>query len=158
MEATIDPPSGPGVTTRQRALTVLRWLPPVAWAALIYVASNQAALPQAPSPLLDLLVKKSAHLGEYAVLAALIHHALGPHFAGGESARTGLAWAVAVIYAISDEIHQAHVPGRTAALVDVVIDGLGAALGLGLLHLKQFLAAARPSPPDPAPSRAYKHR
>ena len=37
---------------------------------------------------------------------------------------------IAILYAITDEIHQSFVPGRTALLSDVVIDSIGAGAGL----------------------------
>jgi len=49
----------------------------------------------------------------------------------GWNGRTvGEAFLVAVAYAVSDEFHQAFVPGRGSAVSDVVIDSAGAALGL----------------------------
>jgi VanZ family protein len=108
-----------------------RWVPALLWAAAIFALSAQPDLPRAPLSLLDLLLKKSAHLAEYAVLAVLLHHALGP-LSRGQRARLALAWALAVLYAVSDEVHQSFVPGRTATPVDVVVDGVGALLGLAL--------------------------
>ena len=35
-------------------------------------------------------------------------------------------------YAITDELHQAFVPGRTPKLLDVLIDSSGASLGTGI--------------------------
>ena len=46
-----------------------------------------------------------------------------------------LAYGLTVIYAVSDEIHQAFVPGRSAQLSDVCIDACGAAIGLSLIHI-----------------------
>ena len=44
-----------------------------------------------------------------------------------------LAWVLAVLYAISDELHQTLTPGRHPSIIDVVIfDGGGAALGLAI--------------------------
>jgi VanZ family protein len=138
--------------------TFWRIAPAVAWAALIFALSAQPDLPRAPSSLLDLLLKKGAHLTEYAVLAVLVHHALGPALLPGERSRVGLAWGITLLYAVTDEIHQAFVPGRTAAATDVAIDGLGALLGLCLRWtLEQWwsrgstipgrLGVAPPSPP-----------
>jgi len=44
-----------------------------------------------------------------------------------------IALACSAGYAITDEIHQAFVPGRQAQATDVLIDTLGAAIGLLLL-------------------------
>jgi hypothetical protein len=38
-----------------------------------------------------------------------------------------VAWACATGYAATDELHQAFVPGRGPAVLDVLIDALGAA-------------------------------
>jgi VanZ family protein len=110
-----------------------RALPAVLWAAVIYSFSAQPDLPRVPVSLLDLLVKKGAHLTEYAILAILIYRALAP---GVTTLRAGAfagAWALTVLYAVTDEWHQSFVPGRTAAALDVVIDGSGALLGLAAL-------------------------
>jgi len=37
-----------------------------------------------------------------------------------------------LFYAASDEIHQLFVPGRGAKATDVLIDGIGALIGIGL--------------------------
>ena len=44
------------------------------------------------------------------------------------------AWALAFLYAASDEWHQSFVPSRGSSFHDVLIDATGAALGLLLLH------------------------
>jgi hypothetical protein len=41
-----------------------------------------------------------------------------------------LAWGLCILYAITDEIHQSFVPGRSSRVLDVGIDALGALLGL----------------------------
>ena len=40
-----------------------------------------------------------------------------------------------IIYAIFDEIHQIYVPGRTGKVIDVVIDTLGAFMGIAIILL-----------------------
>jgi VanZ family protein len=40
-----------------------------------------------------------------------------------------MAASLAIVYAVSDEVHQRFVPGRTAAAGDVGIDALGAVVG-----------------------------
>ena len=76
------------------------------------------------------LVRKLAHLLEYAVLALLTFRAL--QFGSAALKRFSLwgAWAFCVLYACSDEWHQAFVPGRTSALRDAGFDAFGAALAL----------------------------
>ncbi len=49
--------------------------------------------------------------------------------------QASIACAVAAAYAVTDEIHQAFVPGRQAQVGDVLIDTAGAALGIAALWL-----------------------
>lgn len=46
-----------------------------------------------------------------------------------------LSAGIALLYAISDEIHQLYVPGRAGAITDVIIDFSGTLTGLLLLFL-----------------------
>jgi VanZ family protein len=98
------------------------WLPVVAWAALIFAFSS---VPDLGTGLggWDLVLRKIAHAAEYAVLGALLVRATG---------RTGIAFALGVLYAVSDEIHQSFVPGRLGSPLDVAIDAAGVAVGVAL--------------------------
>jgi VanZ family protein len=73
----------------------------------------------------DLVLRKCAHVTEYAVLGALLTRAL---------ARELPALALGVAYAASDEWHQTFVQGRHGAPLDVAIDGCGVLLGIVLLR------------------------
>ena len=42
----------------------------------------------------------------------------------------GAAFAVAVLYGVTDELHQTFVPGRVASEADLVVDAMGALLGV----------------------------
>ena len=108
---------------------VRRWGPLLLWMGLIFLLSAQSQLP-APQPRwLDTFVEKSSHFLEYALLAALIMRAL-------HSGRTwtwrdvGGAFAIAALYALSDEYHQSFVPGRTPDWSDILFDWLGAGAGV----------------------------
>jgi len=103
--------------------SVLRyWLPPVLWMGVIFILSAQPTLPEYPDSLLDLILKKSAHVMEYGLLAFLLWRALSP--GRGALSRPALvtAFLVSVLYALSDEYHQTFVPGRQGRLMDVGID------------------------------------
>ena len=98
-----------------------RWIPPVAWMVLIFFVSAQPTLPHAPDALWDTLLKKLAHMIEYAILFVLLRQARG-------LSSVRLAWGLTVLYAVSDEFHQTFVPGRNGWYGDVIVDGLGALL------------------------------
>ena len=100
-----------------------RWIPPLAWMVLIFFVSSQPDLPHAPGPIWDLLLKKAGHAVEYGVLYLLLWQALDPR-----RPFIALAWMLTVLYAVSDEFHQAFVPGRNGRWMDVVIDSVGASV------------------------------
>jgi len=109
--------------TRSRALTV--WLPVLLWAAVIFAVSS---IPSLSSGLgvWDTVLRKCAHVTEYAVLGALLYRALE---------REAPALAAGIAYAATDELHQHFVRGRHASPIDVGIDAVGVALGM-LLWLR----------------------
>jgi len=98
------------------------WLPVLGWVALIFAFSS---VPDLGTGLggWDLALRKLAHAAEYAVLGVLLMRGTG---------QGGLAFALGTLYAVSDEIHQAFVPGRTGAPLDVAIDAIGVACGVVL--------------------------
>jgi VanZ family protein len=84
--------------------------------------------------LLNNLLRKSAHLTEYAVLAVLLYNFLNP--AGDPSWSRKAAFCTLLAcgcYSLADEFHQLFVPGRHASLFDCVVDTTGAFLGLFVL-------------------------
>jgi VanZ family protein len=104
----------------QRVVSI--WVPVAAWAALIFVLSSIPSLSTGLGTW-DLVVRKAAHLTEYAILGALLVRALN---------RPAAAAALAIAYAATDELHQHFVPGRTGAVVDVLIDAVGVVVGIVL--------------------------
>src|SRR2546428_10542698 len=86
-------------------------------------------LPGLTAPQLDAVhavVRKSAHVTEYAVLAALWFVALTRERGLAPRRAAGPAFLVAVGWAFLDELHQATEPSRTASAMDVAIDAMGA--------------------------------
>jgi VanZ family protein len=120
------------------------WWPAFLWAIVISLFSTDLftaektghfiapilhwLFPQASNETIDLLhfmIRKSAHFVEYFVLSILILRGIR---SGRHGARLG--WALAAIalaggYAALDEFHQSFVPGRTAAVSDVLLDTSG---------------------------------
>ena len=80
-------------------------------------------------------IRKCGHFSEYFIFSLLILRAIR----GGRNT-THLAWALAAIgivaaYAILDEFHQSFVPGRTPAVMDVLIDASGGAAAQAIAAL-----------------------
>lgn len=72
-------------------------------------------------------VRKCAHALEYMGLAVLMFNALRATCGYN---RPVLAFALTVLYAVTDEIHQLFVEGRAGTVFDVLVDGTGAAIGI----------------------------
>ena len=82
------------------------------------------------------LVRKAAHFSEFAALGFFL---LGHFRALGTKAllRRPAIWALAVgvLYAVSDELHQGFVGGRSPGLVDGGIDSAGVCCGILVMAL-----------------------
>jgi VanZ family protein len=106
------------------------WLPVGIWAWAIFYFSS---LPDLNSGLgiLDLILRKAAHIIEYGVLTALIIRAVGRTWRQWPWRRIAL-WSGggAILYAVSDEIHQSFVPRRGPSATDVLIDSVGIAVSI----------------------------
>jgi VanZ family protein len=105
--------------------------------AVIFALSAQSSLDSGLG-VVDKIGRKLVHAGEYALLCALWWRALRTQV----SARAALlgAFAIAVAYSATDELHQHFVGGRHGTPVDVLIDATGA--GLAALWLRSRAGVA----------------
>ena len=119
--------------------TAAAWGPAVLWAVVIFVVSDQPVVPLPKVHHGD----KLAHFGAYLLLGLLLVR--GTTFSG-----LGAAWAVplGLLYGLSDEIHQAYVPGRSVEMGDWIADALGVVAGTLLYrHLRTGARRWLPSGP-----------
>lgn len=103
-------------------------LPPLLYAAAIFALSGMS---KPPGPPLLYNLDKLAHFSEYLGLGLLTARALGAYARTGARALS-LAVLLCALYAVSDEVHQLFVPGRSADLLDLLADVLGAGSGAAL--------------------------
>jgi len=101
-------------------------LPPVLWASMIFIASS---LPGS-SVSLDLFegADKIAHFALFFIFTGLTHRSLS-HLTGNRLRPRHtliLCVAIACLYGLLDEWHQAFVPGRTTSAADLLADAVGA--------------------------------
>ena len=127
------------------------WLPVLIWLGVIFLGSTDMLSAEHTSRFLvpflrwidpqisfttlnaiQLGIRKLGHLTEYAVLAMLLWRALrsGTRWQMRMSISFLVAALASAIFAASDEFHQSFVPSRTASPNDVMIDVLGALIGL----------------------------
>ena len=100
-----------------------RFGPPLMLMAVIFFVSAQPNLNSGLGAL-DTVLRKLAHMVEFGLLWFLWWRAFG-------YADPRPAIAIALAYAVSDELHQSFVAGRVGSPVDVAID----AAGIGLAGL-----------------------
>ena len=104
----------------ERRRRAAAWIGAAAWATLLFGLSSLPAGATPSSPISFPGDDKVVHAALYAVLGGLLRIALG---------RSGPAIALAAAYGVTDEVHQAFVPGRDADVFDWLADAVGAALG-----------------------------
>jgi VanZ family protein len=142
------------------------WLPVVIWLIMIFIGSTDLMSAEHTSHIigpilrwfypsisparidqLQFVIRKMAHVSEYAVLSLLIVRALAEttrqaRFAGPAS----IALLISGAFAASDEFHQSFVPSRTSSVRDVMIDITGAIFGITIywsfVHKKRMPAKA----------------
>lgn len=101
------------------------WGPVAAYLAVIFYLSSLPD-PSLPAGTTD----KSWHAVGYMGLAMLICRALAGGLGRLVTPRVAvIAMAVAIGYGVSDELHQALVPGRSPDVNDLVADTIGACAG-----------------------------
>ncbi|HWQ88481.1 MAG TPA: VanZ family protein [Desulfitobacteriaceae bacterium] len=154
------------MSKRRKLLILLSWTAVLLWLGLIFRLSSQAAdqsgalstgltqiivgmlVTLAPESNFDIsqfdhLVRKYAHFTAYLVLSVLVINAKR------RSGLKGWKWlflalAFCLLYAVSDEIHQLYVPGRSGQIRDILIDGCGVLVGSIIYKSGSFLRARRP--------------
>ncbi len=76
-------------------------------------------------------IRKTAHFSLYAILGALISLAMAQHI----KKFSLISYGIGTLYAVSDEIHQLYVPGRSGQFSDVLLDSAGVALGCIIIFI-----------------------
>ncbi len=147
-----------------KIIRIMLWLAVILWMGVIFSFSSQTAhdssdlsgqvikktaeltvkdFDKLPKPRQHVIIqqyqnitRKTAHVLIYTVLGMLVMVALFRH---PFKKRLIISMVICVIYAITDEIHQMFVPGRSAQPSDVFIDSCGALVGIILVIILQYL-------------------
>lgn len=130
-----------------------RWMPLAAWMVLISLFSTDQFSNSNTGGILEpvlrfilgnsfndelfeiihYLIRKSAHITEYAVLGVLWFRALNPGLFGWSRRTAITAFSLSVFYASLDEFHQTFTLSRGGSPVDVIIDSSGALVALAAI-------------------------
>lgn len=141
----------------------LSWVLVIIWMIVIFILSSQPAtdssvlsggitdwvyklasslIPTLNIDALHLIIRKLAHFTIYLILGALVLNAL--HYNNKKhNINFIIALVLAVLYAISDEIHQVFISGRSGQVIDVLIDFSGATLGVYIVSFHDRLKKNR---------------
>lgn len=96
-------------------------------------SNNQAKAEKENLTFLDKLIRKNAHGFLYMVLAILVSASFFSYKKLGRDAIVYILF-ICQFYAITDEFHQAFVPGRTSLVSDVLVDFIGSLIGLIIFY------------------------
>ena len=78
------------------------------------------------------IVRKCAHVSEFFILGILVINLVSKY---NVKHIYFISFIICVLYSSSDEFHQLFVPGRSGEARDVLIDTLGACLGVSFYYL-----------------------
>ena len=121
------------------------WLPVVVWAAIIIQATGRrfdaphtsgwlAALLGDVTPrtlhVINVAIRKMAHLTEYAILTSLSFRAIREGRRGFALRWALIALAITICVASTDELLQSFTPTRTSTPWDVALDTLGGTIAM----------------------------
>ncbi|PIR43554.1 hypothetical protein COV24_01895 [candidate division WWE3 bacterium CG10_big_fil_rev_8_21_14_0_10_32_10] len=93
----------------------------ILWLILIFALTSIPNARIAKEEIIDFILRKSIHITEYFILFIFSYFTFGKN--------NLKATVFAIMFAISDEIHQHFVPGRGPAFKDVLVDTFGIILG-----------------------------
>lgn len=85
---------------------------------------------------LTFLIRKLAHMSEYAILALFTYYAL-IKIAFNKRIIFQITFLISFLYACSDEFHQLFISGRSGQFTDIIIDSTGCLIMLLHLYLWQ---------------------
>lgn len=85
---------------------------------------------------LTFLIRKIAHMSEYAILALFTYYAL-IKIAFNKRIIFQITFLISFLYACSDEFHQLFISGRSGQFTDIIIDSTGCLIMLLFLYLWQ---------------------
>ncbi len=112
----------------------------------------RAVIPGISFDIASFIVRKAAHATEYLLLGffwcktVIYWHRLQDVHRGAPTGFLKIflfSWSIPVLYAISDEVHQSFVPGRSCELRDMCIDACGALIGVLIALAFQHKSALR---------------
>lgn len=101
------------------------WFPPFFWMGMIFYMSSQKSIKITTNILTDFVTFKTLHMVEYAFLFFLFYRAFQSVRYIRKEACGVFAFLIAILYSVSDEIHQLSIPTRQGRVRDILFDIVG---------------------------------
>ncbi len=122
------------VTPKSKSkILLLYWLPLIAYCLLIFIQSGLPGPERLPSVR---FLDKILHFGAYGLLGVLFYRAYRTlPLKNSPNLLILISIGSAILYGLSDEIHQYFVPFRNADIMDVVANTIGSICGVYFYHL-----------------------
>ena len=104
------------------------WVPVIIWMGIIFYFSSRSSSPldKVPQESIHTLGECLTHILEFGVLGVLVARAIK----GRSLLSCGLSIGLTLFYGFFDELHQLFVPLRSFQVIDLVMDAVGACLGV----------------------------
>lgn len=138
---------------KNKNIIIIRWILLIGWMGFIFVMSSQNGeesssqsnlvlqlfnfiginLTDSLGELATLVIRKAAHFTEYCILYILFYNVIEIYIDSRQAVLMSIVCTF--LYACSDELHQAFVPGRGPAIKDVIIDTSGGIFGMLIIKL-----------------------
>ncbi len=99
------------------------------------IVSRLAEWLQADEDLVSFVVRKGAHFTEFLILGISLFLTVRDL---RKRASFWIPWVIGAAYAVSDEIHQYFVPGRSCEVRDMIIDICGVLAGVAIMKIIQL--------------------
>lgn len=125
------------------------FIPMIIWMIFIFIMShtdgNQSSLQSGffvdliskiikiDQELLSLMIRKAAHMSEYAFLALTVFYGLYQN-KFNQKLLLPISLLISFLYACSDEFHQLFIAGRSGQFIDVLIDTSGALIMIMIIY------------------------
>lgn len=101
------------------------WLPPFTWMGFIFYMSSQSSISITNDIVTEFVTFKTLHMIEYAFLFFLLYRAILSIKKLQNNIYGLYAFPIAILYSLTDELHQLQIPSRQGRIRDILFDIFG---------------------------------
>lgn len=123
------------------------YFPLIVWLGVIFAFSSMSGYAASRElTLMELLIRKGAHVSEFFILGILVFRLVWRHFSETSMIAFVFSGFLTLLFASLDELHQYFVPFREARVTDIGIDSIGIGLALAVFFVLRKMALRRKIP------------